>query len=210
MRWQCSKTSLVVLLLAHCVVGCHSFQDPLYDARYKRLVIVPFRDRTAPRNFSWYGQSERGRHIVRFLEEWAQSEAAEHEILRGEDADRVVRSIENWPKDRIRPSDWRKILAGVDVDLVLLGEIVEFRHKQPGDLNILRGSAKFDYRLVDAGDGRRAYRSPASREVRYPRQGETDIPISELGVRNPRKVERGIVRAIAERLGKDLFGYYEH
>ncbi len=200
-----------ILACATLVVsGCHfGFVEPRFDVRERKLLVIPLRDLTARVNQRWYGESARGDAVRRAFLEWAESQAVGI-FLRGSAAEEIIRNVSQWLEERIRPRDWQRLLAGVDVDLVLLGRITEFRHKQPNDINIYRGSAKMEYELIDAVTGQTVYETPGEREVFYPRRDEVDIPFMDLDVANNiRKIEVGLQRELGARLGKGLYGYYE-
>jgi hypothetical protein len=189
------------------VSGCADFVPPRWDASELRLVAVPFRDSTADRNQRWYGESERGRALVRHFRLWAEENGVGRFVV-GTDEERISRAVANWLEPRIRPEDWRRILTGVDADVVLLGEIVEFRLRQPNDVNIFRGTAKMQYQLVAVRTGKTVYNTPTPRDVEYPEPGKVRAPFMEFDPDNAKKVEFGLAQALGALLGKDLYGYY--
>lgn len=197
--------SLIVLL--SFLTGCSSFHRPRFDVGERTLLVIPFRDLTAPRNTRWYGESARGIAVVRYFMNWAEKDAVGR-FAGGPGARRVVAAVRDWLQDEIRASDWRKLLTGVDADLVLIGEITEFNLKQPSDVNIYRGSAKMEYRLIDAATGRTVDRTPSPREVSFPEPEMANVVFDMDVGQTKRRIEEGLRRALGERLGKDLYGYY--
>lgn len=189
--------------------GCVDFREPLWDASEGKLIAIPFRDLTEDKNRRWYGESKRGVQLIRFFREWSENEHVANFVIPG-DEQRVIRSVTEWLDNRIRPRDWRRITAGIEVDFLLIGEIIEFRLKQPNDVNVYRGSARMNYRIISAVTGKTVYSTPVSREVRFPIEQELEIPLTNMDQKSVKLIEIGLVKGLGGKLGKDLYGYYKH
>jgi hypothetical protein len=185
------------------------FVEPRYDVGGSRILALPFADHTVRHN-RWYGESARGRLVIAEFYRWCDRDVV-GSFVPGDDAARVVRDVTNWREDRISPEDWRSLAAGTGADLVVIGEIVEFRHRQPNDVNVYFGSAAMTYRVISAATGKTLYETTAPRTVEYPVHDEIAIPYAELDpTSNVKRIEAGLVARLGERLGRDLYGYYDH
>ncbi|MBI4587053.1 MAG: hypothetical protein HY717_23825 [Planctomycetes bacterium] len=184
--------------------GCREFTDPKFDLGDRKLIVVPFREPAAK---LWYGASPRGQGLAEAFRMWVENEWASN-FDDSPEAAEAVRNLANWTGDKIITEDWKRLLIEVEADALIIGEILEFKHKQPNDVNIFQGSAKMKYEVINCRTGKPLYRSP-EREVKFPVQGETDVPISVFEYQNkPQEIELGLIRTLGERLGKDLYGYY--
>lgn len=188
--------------------GCTNFQSPKWDVYGRTLAAVPFADRTAPKGQSWYTFSPRGQAIVRGLKAWVEKHWDEN-LEDGHEIDAFLKRVEEWEEPAVK---WGDLVTGLPADLVLVGDITGFRTRQAEQLNIFQGSADVAYSIWDCQTGRRLY-SGRIEDIRYPVQGETDIPLSAVSATDfqnrEKEIERGLARVIAERIGKDLWGYYE-
>ena len=195
-----------VLLAASLLSGCEDFQKPVWDASDKRVLIVPFSE---PDEKLWYGWSRRGQYVVRYFKNWVEDNWATDNLVMGEAAEPFIQKVSEWNNKVLRAKDWRELSRGLDSDVLVIGEIADFRHKQPNDVNIYQGSAELRYHIIECATGKERYEN--TREVKFPVQGETDIPFSAMDYHNnPKKIEKGLLKMLGERLGKDLYGYYNH
>ena len=185
--------------------GCHTYQHPKYEVKDQKILLVPFRDmklayRTAP------GESPRGQKVVDAFRSWTEKEWSP-QIVEGNEVLTVVRTLREWPTEKKQTSkDWKKILAGIDADLVLTGEILDIRDHDPKTIGIYKGTIRGRYSVIDAHSGKTAYASPEF-SCEWPKDTELDPPIADLG-NKPDDIERNLLREFGERIGKDLYGYY--
>ena len=194
--------ALAVLLLSGA--GCR-YQKPKFDVDERVILIVPFRDFTAV-NRTGYGESPLGQKIVDAFRTWSESNADPY-FSDEADQDSVVKALREWTKSKITTTDWKQLCGGTDADLVLIGEIKEMELRDPKTIGMFKGTIKGKYTLIDARTGLPAYKSP-DYSLEYPKGTELDSPIPDISAK-PKDIERGLIREFGERIGKDLYGYYE-
>ncbi len=189
-----------VFLFGLC--GCRHYQRPKYDVGEQILLMVPFRDLSVAHGHG-FGESSRGKKLIESLRSWADKNGTPV-YAPTRDADRVVRALTDWPSNEVSPKDWERLLKGVEVDLVLLGEILEFRLKDPQSVNFYMGTVAAQFWLIRASSGQEVYRSTEIR-LTYPKGTEMEPPMTDFGAK-PEDIEKGLIRVLGDRIGKDLYG----
>jgi hypothetical protein len=181
--------------------GCRTFEKPKFDVADRRILLVPFRDLALPHGHG-YGESPRGRRVIENFRHWTEKNFEP----RFADGEAVVRALREWTKEKITSKDWQRLLMGIDADMVLLGDIVDLKLKDPRAIGFYKGSIVARYSLIDARTGRVAY-PPTEVKQEWPPPKDLDVPFLELSTK-PEEIETGLLRVVAEQVGKDLFGYY--
>ena len=197
---------LLVVVLAGLTTACTDFQKPRWDASEKRLFAVPFRELNA-RNRDWYYWSQNGADVVAHFKSWVENNWVSN-IVDDSVGPGFQRKIRRWTGD-LTPKNWGELTVGAPFDIILVGEIETLSLKQPGDVNLLRGSATMRYSIYEAGTGRRLYFS-GRRDVRFPKQQEFEIPTSILEFDKEPWIRRNLLKSLGELIGKDLYGYVRH
>jgi hypothetical protein len=184
--------------------GCSGFEKPRYEVGDRKLLLIPFRDFKA-RYQTGYGESPRGSRVLEEFRNYTEKTFILN-LCEGKDAQNLLRSLQEWPKEKVTASDWRKLLAGVDTDLVLIGTIRDIQYQDPKTVGMWKGTIKGNYSLINAKTGGVAYKS-TELALEYPKMTELDLPIPEFGAKQD-DIERGLLKEFGERIGRDLFGYY--
>lgn len=195
---------LLVVVFAGLTTACTEFQKPRWDASEYRLFVVPFRELKA-KNRDWYYWSQNGAEVVAHFKSWVENNW-DSNIVDDSVARELQEKIYRWTGDMTR-EDWGKLTVGAPFDIILVGEIEKLSLRQPGDVNLHRGSATMRYSIYEAGTGRRFY-SSGPREVKFPKQQEFEIPISVLEFDDKEPwIRHNLLKSLGERIGKDLYGY---
>ncbi len=189
-------------LFMSCLCGCHHYQKPKFDLDERTLLMVPLRDLSVPHGHG-FGESARGKKVIEYMRSWGERNGTPV-YTPARDADRVVRALTEWPAEEVTPEDWERLLKGIDVDLVLLGEIQEFRLKDQQTVNFYKGTVTAQFWLIRASNGQEIYRSNEI-NLSYPKGTEMEPPLTDFGTK-PEDVEKGLIRALGDRIGKDLYG----
>jgi len=207
MRFLYRSTVLSLVAFSALLSGCAFFrhyEKPKYDVDERRVLLVPFRD-LAVKHGHGFGESQRGFRAVEALRNWSEKNSSPNFADRYT-TEQVVRELREWPKEAMTPGDWKKIVTGVDADLVLLGEIKELRTTDPKAIGFYKGQLLGRYSLIDARTGRETYRSTEVK-VEYPPPRTVDIPMPQFGA-PPEEIVQGLLKLFGEKVGKDLYGYY--
>lgn len=204
MRILTHSALLSVAAFSAVLCGCRNFEKPKYDVDDRRILLVPFRD-LAVKHGHGFGESERGRRAVEAFRNWTEKNASP-DFADRQTTEQVVRELREWPKDALTPMDWKKLTIGIDTDLVLLGEIRKLRTTDPKSVGFYKGEIVGGYFLIDTRTGREAYRSTEIK-LEYPPPKNVDIPITQFGA-EPEEIVQGLLKALGEKVGKDLYGYY--
>ena len=208
-RLDLSPGSLALwLFLLAGLPSCRSFEKPKFDVNDRYLLLVPFRDLSVPHGHG-YGESDRGVKVIEAFRNWAEKNC-DPRLSEPAATNAVIRSLREWTREG-KPTfkDWKNLLAGLPghVDLILIGEIQEFRLRDPKSIGFFKGTVKAVYSLINSRTGREEYRStPVSLEYPAPK-GDIEVPMSEFGTK-PEEIEKGLIHVLGQQIGKDLFGYY--
>ncbi|GIW72071.1 MAG: hypothetical protein KatS3mg102_1613 [Planctomycetota bacterium] len=185
--------------------GCagHTVIDPVVDIEGRRLVVLPFAEAQLARYDSVRGNELARRIAERLLElRRVQGEDEVVDVVRFEDLVAAVREVD--PRT-LAPA---AIGARTGADLVLLGEIVEYRTRLPGDVGLLRGRAEVELRVLDlrAGSQRPVFASRL--RVVYPPEDGSGAGVLASGEADEAVIERGLQAALVRRIA-ELFTYHE-
>ena len=196
------RCALAVALVA--LSGCSGYVKPRFDVGDRKLLLIPFRDYKA-RYQTGYGESPRGKKVLEEFRNYTEKTFVLN-LCEGKDAQNLLRTLQEWPKEKVSTSDWRKLLAGVDTDFVLLGNILDIQYQDPKTVGMWKGTIRGNYSLINSKTGGVAYKS-TELALEYPKLTELDLPIPEFGAKQE-DIEKGLLKEFGERIGKDLFGYY--
>lgn len=198
--------ALLLLCLASGLTGCFpEYHPPRYNVEDRQILVLPFRE-SGERSQDWYGWSPRGEKLVDYFKAWVSQNWSPNFVL-GDEEHRVFEKVRDWRSKNIESGDWRRLGRDGDFDFFLVGDIVRFRMQQPQDINVYRGSSLMSYRLIRRRTGKVAFEHTLPDPVTY---GDQDMmPITSLDRNSADRIERGLLQELAERLGKDLYGYYD-
>jgi hypothetical protein len=200
-------TAVFLLLgMASCLTGCFpEYHKARYNVEDRRILVVPFREPQIKAH-SWYGWSDRGRKLTQYFKAWVSRDWSPN-FVTGEESHDILKKIEDWRSNVIEPREWQRLGRDGDFDLFLIGDLVDFRVQQPEDINVYRGTSSMRYRLIHRRTGRTAFEYKLADPATF---GDLDhIPYTVLDKNGEQRIENGLLRELAERLGKDLYGYYE-
>ena len=100
---------------------------------------------------------------------------------------------------------WPEVANAAGADLVLLGDIQEFRLKDPGALNLFHGYSRIGIRIIDAKKNCVVYQSPVI-ETWCPDFGTaTYAPGIPAADTTPERVRRGLISATAMKVVQRLY-----
>ena len=205
MKLNLTAASLI-LVLASCLTGCFpEYHAARYNVEDHKILVVPFREPRVKAH-SWYGWSKRGEKMVQYFKGWV-SQNWSANFVTGPEEHRVVDAIENWRSDIIEPREWQRLGRDGDFDFFLVGDLIDFRVQQPEDINVFRGTSGMRYRLIYRRTGKTAFEYQLADLATF---GDIDnIPYTVLDKNSEKRIENGLLKELAERLGKDLYGYYD-
>jgi len=203
-RWLCSPRRPLALAALSLLPGCSTYEKPKFEVDDRRLLVVPFRDLSV-RYGHGYGESNRGKKVVEAMRNYAERNF-DPNFTDASSSDLVLRELQEWSKEKITTRDWKNLMAGVDADLVLIGEIRELRNRDPRTIGIYKGTLEGGYTVIDARSGRALY-SSTSIKVEYPPPKKIELPLTEFGSEGE-DIEKGLLKHFGEKVGKELFGYY--
>lgn len=200
--------ALPLALASVLAVGCQEFQRPAFNrgegANDSPLIVVSFRE---PKRYLGYGESERGKRVADLIKYWARENAVSPAILEGEDVEHVLTRVRDWTAEDLRSEDWKRLTTGLGARYVLAGEIDPPRLRQRRVVGFYDAQVEAKFRVIDVVSGRVAYEGVAVGEY-----GSGDLSLDLItdtpDYENDPRVEDRLLRSLAERIGKDLYGYY--
>jgi hypothetical protein len=193
-------------------VSCESTQDANFNQGYglrdAAVLIVPFAE---PRNHRFYGESRKGVYLADSIKAWAARNWSAH-FPGGEAIDKVLERIRDWPKQRIEDEDWLKLVRGLDdIQYLVHGQILETVLSNPNQIAIVSASIRASYSVVDLERQKVIYQLKNKRVSfgDYGDLGSRETPHIDLGPMEGRgkKIEVLLVQKLAEKIGKDFYGY---
>jgi len=200
--------SAIAALLSLGAIGCQEFERPSFNRREGAndapLLVVPFRE---PSRHLWYGESPRGNRLAEHLKRWARENALSPVILEGDDVTVTLERVRDWTQGDLRTEDWKRLTTGLGARFVVEGEIQEPKLRSERVVGLYDAELTAKFRVLDVVNGRVAFESTAQGKYGG---GEasldmiTDVPDR----RNDAAVEERLLRALAEQIGKELYGSY--
>ena len=193
---------LSALFLASC--------ETFHKAKFNRglgvgedlILVVPFGE---PKRSRWYGESLDGKDVVQTFKVWAREKSSPR-FAEGEEVERILRLILDWPKDKISGKDWAKLTTGTGIKYVLYGEIDKLSLRNPGRSGLLTPAITASYRVVDAQRGKLVFEELRN-TVRSSESDRTQIVLDFDG--NLDRAKKRLVGQLGRRIGEDLYGHYE-
>ncbi len=191
-----------------CLPGCKSFEPALFNhgdgLRSQTVLVVPFAEIHQDR---WYLESIRGAQLARNLQKWA-ARNGDADFMDTGDARPILNAIRDWTESAITRRDWQKLLAGAEVDYVVVGDILEWRPRSDRTIGLLDASIRAHYRVLDGATGREKYFGITNLQLGG-LDDDADIPMLEMGS-HQQKVEERLLVGLARKIGQELYGYYRH
>lgn len=207
----CSVRLLAALCLATGLAssGCKTFVKAQFNQGRgvdgESILAVPFSE---PRRQLWYGESEDGRLVAEAFKAWVSARAKPNFPL-GEGVQQSLRQIMNWPDRSISAAQWKQLTAGLGTKYVVYGEIHDISLQRPDRIGILEPRIEANYRVVDVGSSPPRLVYESTKFVLDTVQGqETELPLTALGA-DLAGAKRKLLAKLGERIGKDLYGYYD-
>ncbi len=165
-----------------------------YTIGQQTIVVIPFRDPAKT-----YFESNDGLDIATAVEgELVARKAAVNVRSAG-----PIR--EKFAGQNLDVAGWAEVGRSAGADLVMVGDIQEFRLKDPGAINLFHGYSRLGIRLIDVKTGCVVYASPAI-ETWCPDFGSaTYAPGIPAADTTPERVRRGLISATAMKVGQKFY-----
>ncbi|MBN1442026.1 MAG: hypothetical protein JXA90_04915 [Planctomycetes bacterium] len=192
-------------------LGCAHYEPAAFNkpkgVNGREILLIPFRE---SRKRLWYTESQRGLALVADLKSWAYEEADDPLLVEGaaeKDVLETIRSDEKWIlMDRVTGDDWKELVGNLGVQFVLVGDIRDLTLRDPGTIGLYQPKMVLEIEVFDVPRGKKAY----SRKLEVTDPSGRDDPMADVSSFNKDSViERRLIRQAAERIGQELYGYYE-